>query len=310
MHFVKGLFIWLGYQALSHIISDQPSTINPSLPFIDELSINFIQTYLIVNLLILILNLISSIITLFALNSKLFNIAQNLKKVCSWSLDEDILANQVLNGKAELTRQERTILFGDIRGFTKFSNTYTHKIIAFVLQDFYEIVEEVTERYSAYKPEFIADEFLTFFASPDIAVDCALELREKINEQLSPYQLSVGMGIHEGPILEGIIGGKTSKKYSIIGNAANIASRLQTQAKGNQILCSKRIKNKVKDLETGSLMKACLKGIDREFEIYSINGKNGDLKKAHKSKSRFKPFVFFGKIHKNWKRFLNKYFDF
>ncbi len=270
MHIFKVVFIGLFYYFITylHNCSGEDLLISGL-----RLTFNCPQVYIIANLITLILNLTYSIINLFDQNSRLFTVAQDLKEICSWSLDETILEEKLLRGYQELTRQRRTVLFGDIRGFTEFSETYSHTIVAIVLQDFYETVEEITENHSAYKPEFIADEFVTFFASPQEAVDCALELRKALRRKLKQYKLTVGMGLHEGSVLEGIVGGKTSKKYSIIGSAANIASRLQSQAKGNQILCSDRIRKKVPDVETEAIGKVRLKGIKGYFKTYSIKGK-------------------------------------
>jgi class 3 adenylate cyclase len=288
MHIFKVVFIGLFYYFITylHNCSGEDLIISGL-----HLTFNCPQVYIIVNLITLILNLTYSIINLFDQNSRLFTVAQDLKEICSWSLDETILEEKLLRGYQDLTRQRRTVLFGDIRGFTEFSETYSHTIVAIVLQDFYETVEEITESHSAYKPEFIADEFVTFFASLQEAVDCALELREALRRKLKQYKLTVGMGLHEGSVLEGIVGGRTSKKYSIIGSAANIASRLQSQAKGNQILCSKRICQKVTDITTEEVAEVRLKGIKGYFKTYNIKGKQesnrmGDLYNS-KQKSNF-----------------------
>jgi class 3 adenylate cyclase len=298
MHIFKILFIVLGVSALGYLNIDQNITVSPF--FINQkIAINYIQIYIMINLLSLVINFAYSIITLFALNSKLFSIAQNLKRVCSWSLDENVLTNQIMHGQEELSNQERTILFGDIRGFTSFSNNNTNQIITFALRDFYETVEEVTEKYSAYKPEFIADEFITFFPTSKDAVDCALELRAKLTKSLKQYDLDVGMGLHRGEVLEGVIGGKFSKKYSVIGNAANIANRLEGTAKSREILCSKEVKRQIDHSYISSKRTVTLKGISDNFAAYSIKTKKGSIKnKTAKKQNDFKitPFKYAANI--------------
>jgi class 3 adenylate cyclase len=267
MHIVKAIYVVIGYILLNRLnLNNQ----HYSFPPLSHVHINPLNLHLIINSASLMINFLYSIISIFAQNSRLYSIAQNLKRICSWSLDENILANKILQNKQDLIQQNRAIVFGDIRGFTEFSSNHPNKIIAIALQEFYQTVDVVTQQFAGSKPEFIADEFITFFSTSQQAVEYALELRNQLQTNLSQYNLMIGIGIHEGPVLEGIFGSESSKKYSIMGHNVNIASRLESAAKGNEILCSTKVASQIANIKINSTRKIHLKGIKGKFEVCSL----------------------------------------
>jgi class 3 adenylate cyclase len=266
-------FVWMFFGIL--FISN--SFDNISLPTISLFNIELAQSttdlYLIMNLTLFIFVLVASMLMLVWRNEQLRSMSQKLKVISSWNIEEETLEKDLLrNNQSELRHVERTILFGDIRGFTSFSEENSLAEVVSVLHQLYHIVEKVLVNYSNAKPEFIADEFIVFMNDPMKAVQFADEVIFSLGPVLDPYDLSVGIGVDKGDIIEGIVGSESSKKYTGFGRAVNTASRLQGIAEGGEILASKAV---VKDAPKALFElkdKIKLKGIQNLFPAYRLVG--------------------------------------
>jgi class 3 adenylate cyclase len=238
------------------------------------LQINYTSTitniYLMLNLVAFTLGFFANMVQLIARNTKLVNISRRLKQISSWSLDQQIIEENLLEQEGYLNHELRTIIIGDIRGFSAFSEENDIATVVTILQHLYSIVEKIIARHHGFKPEFIADEFITFFDNNKQAIDCGLELASEINGYLDQYDLGVGMGIDRGPVLEGVIGGGESKKYTVIGRAVNVASRLQGNAKAGEILITSRATHTIHGLNLKEIRNLELKGVNRKMHIYLI----------------------------------------
>ena len=189
-----------------------------------------------------------------------------------WSLASMQVDLRDLSDEAHsLNKTIKTILFGDIRGFTQHSLMNEGERVVELLEGMYVLVEKIVGKYGGYKPEFIADEFITHFTDTEAALKATLELNMSINSYLEQYNLSMGFGIDKGKVLEGFIGGKYSKKYTIIGEAVNMAAKLQSSARSGEILISEVVyKNATTALEIRELRKIKIKNLNRELSAYSI----------------------------------------
>lgn len=253
------------------LISNLDGTFDIWLPILNNgFNISYRYLYIISNLVIISLSFFGLMILLIIRNMILSNIGGRLERVSRWSIDEKILENEIINNNVLLKNTRRTILFGDIRGFTEFTENTNTRTTAQLLEGFYVWVENVLAKCGGYKPEFIADEFLTYFDDSKSALLCAYELNNKLNEFLSDYNLSIGMGIDEGEVLEGVIGGNSSKKYTVLGRAVNIAARLQQNAKGGEILISEIVKNAYSEIEVEEVEGVKLKGLKSDMKVYSV----------------------------------------
>lgn len=240
------------------------------------------QFYLILNTAVFIISLFTIIIILFYRIESLSGVGYKLKAITNWSLEDDIVEKKLLKDKMILKEQTRIVLFGDIRGFTKFTDEHGTKEVIKVLKGLYKIAEKVIDKHGGFKPEFIADEFITFFKDADSAVACVFELKEETNSYLKKFKLSLGLGMHKGKLLEGIVGGKHSKKYTVIGDTVNIAARLQSNAKGNQILISEEIIKCSNGLECEEVNGIVMKGVSPEFKVYELKGNKKNKSKDSK----------------------------
>lgn len=165
-----------------------------------------------------------------------------LRLYSEWLLGRDLLNRIVDNPNSlALTRQERTILFMDIRNFTGWSETHATEEVASLLNRYYRIAESVLVISQPVKYKFSADEVLAVFATPTIAIDAAIQLGIQVNQLLTAQNLAVGIGLHSGEVVEGLLGSSDVKFYDVVGDAVNAAKRIESNAKRGEILISDRV---------------------------------------------------------------------
>ncbi|RME51708.1 MAG: adenylate/guanylate cyclase domain-containing protein [Caldilineae bacterium] len=165
--------------------------------------------------------------------------ANKLKEYTEWSLDASLLDTAFSDEHVfELRRVERTVLFMDIRGFTAWTEKIDPAEAVAVLNQYYTLSEKIISRYRGSKPGFAADEVMTRFTDPARAAAAARDLQIRIGNFLIPHRLAVGIGIHTGVAMEGLLGSHTTKQFDIIGDTVNTAKRLESAAKAGEILIS------------------------------------------------------------------------
>jgi len=148
-------------------------------------------------------------------------------------------------------RNEATIIFCDIRGFTSFSEEKEPEEIIEGLNQYFEIATKSVMKYSGYVDKFIGDAVLAVFGVPVYhhdhmarAVKAALEMRQSFNNANVANNLllgSVGISINSGIVVSGNIGSQVKMEYTVIGDSVNVASRLNSLASSGEIVVSKNI---------------------------------------------------------------------
>ncbi len=148
-------------------------------------------------------------------------------------------------------RQNISVLFADIRGFTSLSETRPPEEIVEMLNRYFSLASEIIFHHDGTLDKYIGDGLFAFFGAPYEdsqhplkAARAAWELQQALaafNESLQRDLLpavSVGIGINTGTALVGYIGSEKRTDYTAIGDTVNIAARLDSMAKGGQILVS------------------------------------------------------------------------
>lgn len=168
--------------------------------------------------------------------------ASQLRIYSEWLLGSSLLSTAVKDPNAlALQRQKRTMLFMDIRGFTKWSEVQQPEEVVNMLNAYFEMAEEIWSGSSAIKVELTGDEIMLVFPTEETAVQVAIEMRRKVGVFLGTYNLSAGIGINSGPLIEGLLGSKKIKGYSVVGDTVNTAKRICDAAEGGEILISKSV---------------------------------------------------------------------
>ena len=154
-------------------------------------------------------------------------------------------------GKLALGGEEKrvTVLFGDIRGFTTISEELAPGILLGHLNRYFDGMVDIVNRYGGTVNKYNGDNIMVLWGAPlevqdpaRKAVECALEMQRWIvseREKGGP-DVSFGFGINTGPVVAGFLGAKGRMEYTVIGDSANVASRLTAAdiARRDQVVVS------------------------------------------------------------------------
>jgi adenylate cyclase len=147
--------------------------------------------------------------------------------------------------------QTITVLFADIRGFTSLSERETPERVVRLLNRYFTAMTEIIFEHGGTLDKYIGDGLMALFGAPTTtpndavnAANAAIAMQRKVNtlngelvaQGLTP--VTVGIGLHSGEALIGYIGSEKRSEYTAIGDTVNLAARLESNARGGQILLS------------------------------------------------------------------------
>lgn len=162
-----------------------------------------------------------------------------LRRYSEWSLGSAVLERAITDeGALQLQRAERAVVFLDIRGFTAWSEPQSPEAVVGLLNDFYRAADAALRTTPPIRTKYTADEVMAVFARADDAVTAASAMLCATREQLAASGLGAGAGVHAGPVVEGVLGGESSKAYDFIGDTVNTAQRLCEAAGAGELLVS------------------------------------------------------------------------
>jgi len=165
--------------------------------------------------------------------------SDQLRKYTWWLFGRTLFSQAVAApGSLNLTRQERTILFADIRGFTHWSERHPPEEAVTMLNRYFEAAERIWTSSSVIKTEYTGDEIMGVFPAAPDAVRIAQALRLGLGRLLGEVGLGIGVGLHLGPVIEGLMGGAEVKAYRFVGDTVNTAKRICSEAQPGQVLLS------------------------------------------------------------------------
>jgi adenylate cyclase len=154
-------------------------------------------------------------------------------------------------GQLALGGEDRrvTVLFGDIRGFTTISEGMTPAILLGHLNRYFDGMVNIVNRYEGTVNKFNGDNIMVIWGAPlevadeaRKAVECALEMQKWIQSERAKGgpDVSFGFGINTGHVVAGFLGAMGRMEYTVIGDTANVASRLTSAdiARRDQVACS------------------------------------------------------------------------
>jgi class 3 adenylate cyclase len=199
------------------------------------------------------------------------------------------VADLILAGGAEdplkSHRQEVTVAFVDLRGFTAFTETTVPEEVMAVLHDYHAEAGRLIVKFEGTLERFLGDGIMIVFNDPlpvpdhELqAVRMAVAMRSVFAElgatwRKKGHDLNYGIGIAQGYATIGEIGFEGRRDYSTIGPVCNLAARLCSEAKGGQILVPQRVLAKLEQqVQAETVGDLSLKGIQRPVTAYNILG--------------------------------------
>ena len=166
-------------------------------------------------------------------------LSRRLRTYSEWFFGPALLEQAVAHPETlALARRERAVLFMDVRGFTAWSESQPPETVVAGLGAYYESAEEVFLRLAPVRSKFSGDEVMAVYADAGEALAAARSLAAVQRESFQVQGLAAGIGLHWGPVVEGLIGGRASKQFDVIGDTVNTAKRIEGAAAPGEILAS------------------------------------------------------------------------
>jgi class 3 adenylate cyclase len=178
-----------------------------------------------------------------------------------------------------------TVLFSDIKDFTRFSANKTPRQVVETLNDYFWEMTNVVMEYYGYIDKFIGDGLMVIFRGSDKgyharrAVSAGLKMLERLGKlnrdrrRIGLEELQIRIGIHSGEVIIGNIGSYEKMDYTAIGSTVNLAQRLEGYARPNMALISKSTYQQVGGYFTCHRRVPFVpKGFQDEIESWEVTG--------------------------------------
>lgn len=179
-------------------------------------------------------------------------------------------------------KREVTVLFADMRGFTKLSSGLEPDKVVDILNTYFSAIIECINANDGMVNKFAGDNIMAIWNAPEgqpehafLAVKAALESQKAIDElnqkssDLSPVEF--GIGINTGEATAGNIGSKGRAEYSVIGDTVNLASRICSATPGGRVWIGWQTCEKIKERVVASQLEPQhFKGKEEAFTVYEV----------------------------------------
>lgn len=198
------------------------------------------------------------------------------------------IRDEILAGRASLEGQleEVTVLFADLRDFTPWVERTEPRTVVRDLNEYFTEMEAAIRGQGGLVLQYIGDEIEAVFGAPlrvpdhaDRALAAALEMRDRLHRlnarraDSGKPPLRNGIGIHTGTVLAGSIGSAERLTYTLVGDAVNLASRIQGLNKdlGTEILVSEATRSRLTgEAALEALPAVRVKGKSVEVSVYRV----------------------------------------
>jgi adenylate cyclase len=196
---------------------------------------------------------------------------------------DEILANPAalnLGG----TNSVVTALFSDVRGFTSMSETMAPQAVVRVLNEYFAEMTPIVFSNRGLLDKFMGDGLMALFGVPysaddsaSDAVECAIQMQRQmatVNEGLKGAglpEIEIGIGINTGTATVGYMGSEERTDYTAIGDAINLAARLEKRAEPGQIIISRATLDAIGDaFPVKPCYEIVVKGKREPVQIYEV----------------------------------------
>jgi class 3 adenylate cyclase len=176
---------------------------------------------------------------------------------------------------------EVTILFCDVRDFTQLAATMDATEVVSALNGLFEILVPIIAKHGGHVDKFEGDGLLAVFGAPenypdhaDRAVRAACRMARAVNEEnAAGERLRIGVGLNTGEVVAGSIGGAGRLNFSVIGDAVNVAARVEAatrQIEDASVLITDRTREALSaEIEAEDVGTLELKGLAEPLQLYA-----------------------------------------
>jgi len=189
-------------------------------------------------------------------------------------------------------KEELTVLFSDVRGFTSISEGLDSKELTQLMNEYLGAMTQIVQKNRGTLDKYIGDAIMAFWGAPVAdpehacrAVLTALEMQKVLRSLDAPFQargwpvLHIGVGINTGTMTVGDMGSIVRKSYTVMGDAVNLGSRLEgiTKQYGVGIIVSETTRAQCDSVIYRELDRVRVKGKDAPVAIFEPLGLVGDV---------------------------------
>jgi len=197
-----------------------------------------------------------------------------LKFMGSQEFESSLMVNNTIDA---------TVVFIDICSFTTISENESANTVVQLLNNYFDVMVKEIIKEGGYIDKFIGDAIMAVFHGEfhlDRAIDACLAVRREIeklpsiNDRIN-YTPKVSIGINSGEMISGNIGSSSLRRldYTVIGDAVNVAQRLQALATPGQLLITEASYEKIKEsFNCQKIQEASLKNKSQPITIYEVLG--------------------------------------
>lgn len=184
--------------------------------------------------------------------------------------------------RIEGERRTVTIVFADLSGFTALSETMDAEDIAAVINDFFTRMVKIVFKYGGSVDKFLGDALMVLFGAPvahhddpERAVRASLEMQREMDrfnaEKKFDPPLGMSIGVNTGPVVALNVGSDERMEYTVIGDAVNLAARLEAVSTRGEIIISNHTYDKVTEtVEAERRPSVRVKGKKKPIKIYLV----------------------------------------
>ena len=214
---------------------------------------------------------------------------RKMKKLFGQYVSKDVYEHLVADptlARLGGARREMSVLFSDIRGFTSVSEQGEPEAIVQTLNEYFTKMVEIVFAHQGTVDKFVGDMVMALFGAPladkdhaEHAVRAALDMIDELGRLNAKWhaegrpQLDIGIGINTGPMIAGNIGSEQIMSYTVIGDAVNLGSRLESLNKtyGTRIIISEATKAQLTgQYDVRPLGDVVVKGKTRPVAIFQV----------------------------------------
>ncbi|RAU90523.1 adenylate/guanylate cyclase domain-containing protein [Mycobacterium colombiense] len=178
-------------------------------------------------------------------------------------------------------RREVSVMFVDVRDFTPFAEANSAEDTVARLNALFQIVVPAVVEAGGHVNKFLGDGALAVFGAPnhladhaDAAVNTAVLIHRRVAERFGG-ELRIGIGINTGPVIAGTIGGGGKLEFTLIGDAVNVAARVEqlTKTIGDAVLLTHQTVDALRAPPMGLTDRGfhALKGKSAEVQVFGID---------------------------------------
>ncbi len=213
-------------------------------------------------------------------------------------------------------KAELTVLFSDLSGFTTLSETMASDVLLGLLNSYLNEMSELIYEREGTLDKYIGDAIMAFWGAPDASPDhawqachaalaCQKRLAELAPEWEKQYgaKLTARIGINTDEMTVGLVGSNRLHNYSVIGDAVNLASRLEGANKpfGTSILIAQRTVDLAQGkIEVRPVAKLQVKGKTRPVMVYELLARAGELTASQREAQQTFTEAFAAFLRRDW----------